>query len=129
MMFASAVRREQVPSSRPVSREQRMQRLAQGAGASGAAAPGDPHAKLKRAGRAIDEWSASRSEKTLWQSWTSISPRTRIAFGLCAAAFSVAGLYVSDWLEQEYPAGTPRKDGPKLFSISVVDRAPTAQQS
>lgn len=81
-MFASAVRRAQTPPNapqdgvqshmRPVSREQRMQRLAQrgaDAGMGSPAAPEHPNERLKRAGRAIDEWSASRSEKSLWQSW------------------------------------------------------------
>ena len=83
-MFASGERRAQTPPQapqsvqpprmHPVSREQRMQRLSQhGAGAApGSAADGSEHAhaRLKRASRAIDEWSATRPEKSLWQSWT-----------------------------------------------------------
>lgn len=66
-MLASLARATERHASQPVSREARMRRLAD-AGSSGDPAA-DPRERLKRANHALDEWSATRSNKSLWQSW------------------------------------------------------------
>ncbi|KZV77979.1 hypothetical protein EXIGLDRAFT_726690 [Exidia glandulosa HHB12029] len=45
-------------------------------------------------------------KKTLVDSYKSLSPRARIAFGLFLGASGFVGLVVSDQLEKKYPAPT-----------------------
>ncbi|KAK9696695.1 hypothetical protein K7432_012325 [Basidiobolus ranarum] len=43
------------------------------------------------------------NNKSLWQSYKSLSPRLRLGLGLFGIAFSFAGIYVSDRLEEKKP--------------------------
>ncbi|PWN30494.1 hypothetical protein BDZ90DRAFT_276956 [Jaminaea rosea] len=43
------------------------------------------------------------NKKTLWQSWMSLPPRTRMTCGFALAAFSVLGIVASDKLEEAIP--------------------------
>ncbi|KZV77945.1 hypothetical protein EXIGLDRAFT_719216 [Exidia glandulosa HHB12029] len=47
---------------------------------------------------------APTGKKTLVDSYKSLSPRARIAFGLFLGATGLVGLMVSDQLEKKYPA-------------------------
>lgn len=127
-------------AAQPVSRTQRMQRLAE-------THTDEPRERLKDFARRVDTWSEKRTNKSFYESWMgaysdltgALSPRTRIVMGLVALGFSLSGLYVADWLEDKYPErnhrsstapSEPRLRGgdhgdekkPRFFSISVVDR-------
>ncbi|WFD46386.1 hypothetical protein GLX27_001021 [Malassezia furfur] len=121
-------------ASTPVSRTQRLQRLEKNTSKG----PETPEERLRRLARRVDTWTESRSDKSIWQSWMSIAPKTRITLGLGAIAFSLGGLYIADYLEKQYPARNNRGvihdasqphmqgqgDSPRFFSISVVDHKP-----
>ncbi|WFC97923.1 hypothetical protein MYAM1_000643 [Malassezia yamatoensis] len=133
MFLTAVVRRRAEPphdtqdksTYRPVSRTERLNRL-----------ENVPEERLRRLAKNVDTWTESRSDKSIWQSWLAIAPKTRIMLGLGALAFSFGGLYLADYLEKQYPVHNNRttlhntskpqlQDGdensPRLFSISVVD--------
>ncbi|TIA92125.1 hypothetical protein E3P99_00722 [Wallemia hederae] len=45
-----------------------------------------------------------KNDKPVWESWKSIPPRNRMIIASSVFVFSAIGLYVSDKLEQKYPA-------------------------
>ncbi|KDN53619.1 hypothetical protein K437DRAFT_252985 [Tilletiaria anomala UBC 951] len=69
------------------------------------------------------------TKKSIWQSWLALPPRVRMAFGTIFGAGCVGGLFISDKLEECFPAESPstspggRKERkPRLFAVSVVDK-------
>ncbi|RKP14718.1 hypothetical protein BJ684DRAFT_18900 [Piptocephalis cylindrospora] len=59
------------------------------------------------------------SNKTLWQSYTSMTPRFRLTLGLVGFTTGLIGLYVSDKLEQLWPAP---EDDIQLPAVHVQSR-------
>ncbi|PWN41953.1 hypothetical protein IE81DRAFT_323954 [Ceraceosorus guamensis] len=63
----------------------------------------------------------SGTSKSIWQSYLALTPKSRLIFGAGLAAVAVAGLLVSDELEERFPATETEKDGPGLFRVTMVD--------
>ncbi|CEH17322.1 hypothetical protein CBOM_03373 [Ceraceosorus bombacis] len=63
----------------------------------------------------------SGTSKSIWQSYLALTPKSRLIFGAGLAAVAVAGLLVSDKLEERFPATETEKDGPGLFRVTMVD--------
>ncbi|EIM20234.1 hypothetical protein WALSEDRAFT_65588 [Wallemia mellicola CBS 633.66] len=51
--------------------------------------------------------SGIKNDKPVWDSWKSLSPRNRMVIAGSVFVFSAIGLYVSDRLEEKYPAVNP----------------------
>ncbi|KAL9932988.1 hypothetical protein V8E36_008243 [Tilletia maclaganii] len=83
------------------------------------------------------------TSKNLWQSWLSLKPGVRTAFGIGVAVFAVGGMYASDQIQAAYPApssssssttadSTEEGEGrrpPRRFGIKVLDRLPDSTTS
>ncbi|KAL7750096.1 hypothetical protein RI367_004611 [Sorochytrium milnesiophthora] len=48
-------------------------------------------------------------QKSLWQSYLALTPRTRAALGLVGVGFSLAGMYASNQMERVSPAAMDRR--------------------
>ncbi|KAI8384938.1 uncharacterized protein BYT42DRAFT_643673 [Radiomyces spectabilis] len=60
--------------------------------------------------------------KSLWGSYKSLSPRTRMYLGIGGMAFATAGMLLSDYLEEKRPATELEKEELEIMSpIVVVD--------
>ncbi|KAL1934193.1 hypothetical protein VTP01DRAFT_6375 [Rhizomucor pusillus] len=60
--------------------------------------------------------------KSLWGSYKALDPRTRIMIGVGGMIFATAGIVVSDYLEQKFPATEQEKELAEAMSpITVVD--------
>ncbi|KAG0174634.1 hypothetical protein DFQ30_003622 [Apophysomyces sp. BC1015] len=61
--------------------------------------------------------------KSLWGSYKSLAPRTRMYLGLGGMVFATVGLFISDSVEQIRPASEPEKQAlGKLSPVVVVER-------
>ncbi|KAI9323131.1 hypothetical protein BX666DRAFT_1883612 [Dichotomocladium elegans] len=60
--------------------------------------------------------------KSLWGSYKSLHPRTRIWIGVGGMAFATFGMLISDYLENQFPATEREKSQAAALSpIIVVD--------
>ncbi|KAI9304788.1 hypothetical protein BJ944DRAFT_249598 [Cunninghamella echinulata] len=63
--------------------------------------------------------------KSLWGSYISLSPRTRIWIGVGGMVFATAGMLISDYIEEKRPATLLEKEElEKISPITVVDHVP-----
>ncbi|KAI8976099.1 hypothetical protein BDB01DRAFT_853394 [Pilobolus umbonatus] len=60
--------------------------------------------------------------KSLWGSYKSLPPKTRVMLGLGGMAFATVGMGIADWIEEQKPATVVEKQELELLSpIIVVD--------
>ncbi|CAO3609719.1 unnamed protein product [Mucor hiemalis] len=63
--------------------------------------------------------------KSLWGSYKSLSPKTRITLGLGGMIFATAGMFLADMIEEQKPASDLEKQELEMMSpIVVVDHQP-----
>ncbi|KAI0094426.1 hypothetical protein BDY19DRAFT_988272 [Irpex rosettiformis] len=44
------------------------------------------------------------SERSIWSSWAALAPKTRLKVSLVVTGVALAGIFISDKLEQKLPA-------------------------
>ncbi|KAK0520014.1 hypothetical protein OC834_004796 [Tilletia horrida] len=93
-----------------------------------------------RLGGATEAIASPGTQKTLWQSWLSLTPKVRMTLGVSVAVFAVLGMAASDKLQAKFPAPESEDEKarkaqdaaedaagrPKRFGIRVVDKHPPA---
>ncbi|KAI0783079.1 hypothetical protein C8Q75DRAFT_811108 [Abortiporus biennis] len=58
----------------------------------------------------------SVQSRTIWQSYAALPARTRLYFSLAITGVALAGIYISDVLEEKLPADIPASTQPPSSS-------------
>ncbi|ORY97918.1 hypothetical protein BCR43DRAFT_490553 [Syncephalastrum racemosum] len=71
-----------------------------------------------------------QNNKSLWQAYRSINPRTRVWIGVGGMIIATVGMGLSDYLEKKYPATEREREQAELLSpVTVVDRHPDSKNA